>query len=246
MFNQTKLQWSRLATSTSHITQTVARQEFHVSAVSFAKKHPKQIKKENVAKRAQRLAEFERTKPSPIVSKNTSFFSTLQTPAGVYNGQKALYQHFLNTEDQQFLFEQTPKNIVEKNHLVAVGGVEDALKSEKHKVEALQKMISLQNGNAKAVQLWNIHQAIDWFKQKEGDTGSPEVQAAILTVRIHNLYSHLQHHKKDKHNYRQLRLMVHQRAKLLKYLKSKDATRYHACLDGLGLEPRAVEGEITL
>lgn len=165
--------------------------------------------------------------------------------------------------------------------MAAVGGVEDALKGEQYKVETLQKMISLQNGNAKAVQLWNIQQAIDWFKQKEGDTGSPEVQgifsflfisflkkliliyykisftfffflyiyiyiAAVLTVRIHNLYSHLQHHKKDKHNYRQLRLMVHQRAKLLKYLKSKDATRYHACLEGLGLEPRAVEGEITL
>ncbi|CAO3597304.1 unnamed protein product [Absidia cylindrospora] len=127
-----------------------------------------------------------------------------------------------------------------------MGGVNDALAHEQRKVDTLKKMIGLQNGNAKAVQLWNVHQAIDWFKRKYGDTGSPEVQAAILTVRIHNLNSHLQQHKKDKHNYRQLRLMVHQRAKLLKYLKSRDAIRYHTCLDGLGLEPRAVEGEITL
>ncbi|KAI8089583.1 uncharacterized protein BX664DRAFT_333391 [Halteromyces radiatus] len=242
MFSRTQQQWTRLV-------QPVLRQEFHGSATAFAKKHPKQIKKENLAKRAQRLAEFERTKPSPIVSRNAPFFSTLQTPASAYSSSESSeqhYQHFLNAEDQRILFEQTPKEIVEKNHLAAIGGVEDALAQEQHKIDTLRKMVSLQNGNAKAVQLWNVHQAIDWFKRKEGDTGSPEVQAAILTVRIHNLNSHLQQHKKDKHNYRQLRLMVHQRAKLLKYLKSKDATRYHACLDGLGLEPRAVEGEITL
>jgi ribosomal protein S15P/S13E len=56
----------------------------------------------------------------------------------------------------------------------------------------------------------------------------------------------LNQHRKDKHNYKQLRNMVHQRAKILKYLKSKDTARYYTCLDGLGLEPRAVEGEITL
>lgn len=154
------------------------RQEFHGSAIAFAKKHPKQIKKENLAKRAQRQAEYERTKPSPIVSRHAPFFSTLQTPASAYNNStnQPLYQHFLTPEDQQTLFEQTPRDIVEKNHLAAVGGVEDALAQEQHKVDTLQKMIGLQNGNAKAVQLWNVHQAIDWFKRKEGDTGSPEVQ----------------------------------------------------------------------
>lgn len=70
--------------------------------------------------------------------------------------------------------------------------------------------------------------------------------AGILTVRIHNLYSHLQQHRKDKHNYKQLRSMVHKRAKILKYLKSKDLERYNTCLSQLGLQPRAVEGEITL
>lgn len=170
------------------------------------------------------------------------------------------------------MFEDVPKKAVETNHLAAVDGIDEALKSEMEKVESFKKIISLQNGNAKAVQLWNIHQAIDWFKRKEGDTGSPEVQgkiylyiviyqrggcvlnarilsiflAAILTVRIHNINSHLNQHRKDKHNYKQLRNMVHQRAKILKYLKSKDSARYYACLNELGVEPRAVEGEITL
>ncbi|ORZ23043.1 30S ribosomal protein S15 [Absidia repens] len=65
------------------------------------------------------------------------------------------------------------------------------------------------------------HKVIDWYKQKDGNTGSPEVQAAILPVHIHNLNSHLQQHKKDKYSYRQLRLEIHQCAKLLKYLEVK-------------------------
>ncbi|ORX43078.1 hypothetical protein DM01DRAFT_1350096 [Hesseltinella vesiculosa] len=219
---------------------------FHGSASALAKKHPKQVKKENLARRASRLAEYESSKPSPIVSRHTSFFDTLQTPASAYNSGQHLYQHFLNENDQRILFEQTPRDTVEKNHLAAVGGVDDALKHEQEKIETLQKIISLQNGNAKAVQLWNIQKAVDWFKQSDGDTGSPEVQAAILTVRIHNLHSHLQQHSKDKHNQRQLRTMVHKRAKMLRYLKTKDLSRYNTCLDQLGLEARAVEGEITL
>ncbi|KAI8078968.1 uncharacterized protein B0P05DRAFT_541893 [Gilbertella persicaria] len=227
-------------------TPLVLKQGFHGSATAFAKKHPKQVKKENLAKRAAKMAEFERTKPSFIVSKPAPFFNTLHTPASAYQQQSTGYQHFITEADQQFLFEETPKKSVESNHMAAIDGMEEALKQEKHKVETLQKLVGLQNGNAKAVQIWNVHQAIDWFKQKEGDTGSPEVQAAILTVRIHNLHSHLNQHHKDKHNYKQLRNMVHQRAKILKYLKNKDAHRYFKCLDGLGLEPRAVEGEITL
>lgn len=70
--------------------------------------------------------------------------------------------------------------------------------------------------------------------------------AAILTVRIHNLNNHLNQHRKDKHNYKQLRTMVHDRAKILKYLKSKNPERYYSCLEQLGLQPRAVEGELTL
>ncbi|KAG0173334.1 hypothetical protein DFQ28_008781 [Apophysomyces sp. BC1034] len=221
------------------------RSEFHSSAVACAKKHPKQIKKENLARRAAKVAEFERTKPSPIVSRGAPFFNTLHTPSSAY-GSSTDYQHFLSSQEQQTLFEQVPKDTVESSHLAAVEGMDEALKQEQIKVETLQKIIGLQNGNAKAVQLWNIQKAVDWFKQKEGDTGSPEVQAAVLTVRIHNLNSHLQQHKKDVHNYRQLRMMVHQRAKILKYLKRKSPARYGTCLESLGLEPRAVEGEITL
>ncbi|KAI8979045.1 hypothetical protein BDF20DRAFT_905904 [Mycotypha africana] len=233
----------------------VIENALHNTRISFAKKHPLQIKKENLAKKVERLAELERSRPSYIISKPTPFFNSLHTPESAYNSNITEkndnnkghdYQHFLTNDDEQLLFKDAPRQYINENHLSAVEGMEQALVQEESKVNMVKRMVALQNGNAKAVQLWNIHRAIDWFKRKEGDTGSPEVQAAILTVRIHNLNSHLQQHKKDKHNYRQLRHMVHQRARILKYLKRKDADRYYKCLEELGLETRAVEGEITI
>ena len=64
------------------------------------------------------------------------------------------------------------------------------------------------------------------YAQKSGDTGSPEVQVAILTERINNLTEHFKTHKKDNHSRRGLLKMVSQRRSLLDYLKSKDEGRY--------------------
>ena len=69
----------------------------------------------------------------------------------------------------------------------------------------------------------------------EGDTGSPEVQVALLTANIQNLQSHFGDHKKDHHSRRGLIRMVNQRRKLLDYLKSKDAARYTQLISRLGL-----------
>ena len=69
----------------------------------------------------------------------------------------------------------------------------------------------------------------------EGDTGSPEVQIAILTERINHLTEHLKGHKKDHHSRRGLIRMVNPRRKLLDYLKGKDLGRYQALIGRLGL-----------
>ncbi len=69
----------------------------------------------------------------------------------------------------------------------------------------------------------------------KGDTGSPEVQVAILTNRIENLKTHLETHKKDNHSRRGIMLMVAKRRKLLNYLKKKDSERYDAILAKLEL-----------
>lgn len=76
---------------------------------------------------------------------------------------------------------------------------------------------------------------IKQFGAKEGDTGSPEVQVAILTERIKNLTGHLNQHKKDFHTRRGLISMVGQRRSLLDYLKRKEVSRYDNIIKELGL-----------
>jgi small subunit ribosomal protein S15 len=73
------------------------------------------------------------------------------------------------------------------------------------------------------------------YGQKEGDTGSPEVQVAVLSERIKNLTEHLQSHEKDYHSRRGLLVMVGQRRRLLDFLKRKSETRYQEVVQRLGL-----------
>jgi len=73
------------------------------------------------------------------------------------------------------------------------------------------------------------------YKRHEGDTGSPEVQIALLTTRINDLNGHLQIHKKDHHSRRGLLKLVGQRRRLLTYLKGKDINRYRELIQRLGL-----------
>jgi small subunit ribosomal protein S15 len=73
------------------------------------------------------------------------------------------------------------------------------------------------------------------FATNNGDTGSPEVQVAILSERIINLTEHLKIHKKDYHSRRGLLMMVGQRRRLLDYVKRKEATRYEKLVKELGL-----------
>jgi small subunit ribosomal protein S15 len=73
------------------------------------------------------------------------------------------------------------------------------------------------------------------FARTNNDTGSPEVQVALLTERINALSPHFEQHKKDNHSRRGLLKMVNQRRQMLDYLKSKDETRYTKLIADLGL-----------
>ena len=73
------------------------------------------------------------------------------------------------------------------------------------------------------------------YARKEGDTGSPEVQVAVLTARIQELTDHLKENPKDHHSRRGMLKMVGQRRGLLEYLKKKDIERYRALIEKLGL-----------
>ncbi len=78
-------------------------------------------------------------------------------------------------------------------------------------------------------------QIVTDYKQSEGDTGSPEVQVALLTANIEQWQSHFKEHAQDHHSRRGLIRMVNQRRKLLDYLKSKDTARYANLIKRLGL-----------
>ena len=76
---------------------------------------------------------------------------------------------------------------------------------------------------------------ISEYKTHEKDTGSPEVQIAVLTERIKNLTEHFKLHKKDHHSRRGLLMLVGQRKRLLNYLRDSDISRYRALIERLGL-----------
>lgn len=78
-------------------------------------------------------------------------------------------------------------------------------------------------------------QIIEQYGRGQNDTGSPEVQVALLTAQINHLQGHFSEHKKDHHSRRGLLRMVSSRRSLLDYLKKKDLDRYHVLIEKLGL-----------
>ena len=93
----------------------------------------------------------------------------------------------------------------------------------------------LNKGDLKMITKEMKAQIIKDYATKEGDTGSPEVQVAVLTARINDLNEHLKVHKKDHHSRRGLLKMVGKRRNLLNYLKQVDIERYRTLISRLGL-----------
>ncbi|SPO28827.1 related to MRPS28 - mitochondrial ribosomal protein, small subunit [Ustilago trichophora] len=171
----------------------------------------------------------------------------------------------LDSKDRQLLFQDLPQVMVKDRILdswnlgALVRGTANkadvsAFESEYSKVQAeeqtnkesLGRILDLRNASGKGIQVENIRRIISYFGGEKRDTGSPEVQAAVLTYRIRNLHEHLQTNRHDNSNRRSMSLLTHQRAKILKYLKNKSPQRYHEILPRIGVEARAVEGEIVV
>ncbi|KAK4700454.1 small subunit ribosomal protein S15, partial [Phenoliferia sp. Uapishka_3] len=123
---------------------------------------------------------------------------------------------------------------------------EKALEGEMVKRDALLRIIDLRNAASKGIEVENTRRIVEAFGREKGDTGSPEVQAAIMTSRIHSLATHLTSQPRDVHNRRPLRSLIQKRSKVLKYLRSLDVKRYETCLAKIGVERRAVEGEVVV
>ncbi|KAG7100030.1 hypothetical protein E1B28_001816 [Marasmius oreades] len=119
---------------------------------------------------------------------------------------------------------------------------------ELQKANIFAKVVDLRNADADGIAYENRRRIIEAFSEPKNpfDPGRTEVQAAILTYRIRNLWSHLTKYKRDLGNRRGLRKLVHQRAKVLKYLKRTDRERYDILLQRLALHPESVEGELVV
>jgi len=146
---------------------------------------------------------------------------------------------------------------------------EESWKKEKMKADAFAKMVDLHNANARGITYENRRRIVLQFSGPENsfDPGRAEVQgeksfflisritfltdmssclAALLTYQIRNLWNHLTTFKRDVSNRRPLLKLIHQRAKILRYLKRLDRNRYEVVLPRLALDPRSIEGELTL
>lgn len=99
----------------------------------------------------------------------------------------------------------------------------------------LKAVLSLQNASQHELNKAQIAKAIETFQRFPGDTGSSEVQIAVLTQKILHSTLHAQQHKKDHHSRRGLIAMVEKRRKLLKYLRREDLSKYRAVVSALGL-----------
>jgi small subunit ribosomal protein S15 len=124
----------------------------------------------------------------------------------------------------------------------------NARNRELRKADMLARIVDIRNANASGIAFENRRRIVEMFSElgKPGDTGRTEVQVAIMTMQIRNLWSHLTQHKRDLSNRVSLRKLIHQRAKMLKYLKRSNRGRYEALLPRIGVEREAVEGELIV
>lgn len=116
----------------------------------------------------------------------------------------------------------------------------------KNRRESILRILSMRNADNKEAMKLAIRFAREEFQRFEADTGSSEVQAAIMTVRIHNLGNHVKENKNDHKNTRILRTLVQQRQKILRYLKRDNPERYFWTIQKLGLSDNAVVSEFNM
>ncbi|KAL9932219.1 hypothetical protein V8E36_008991 [Tilletia maclaganii] len=138
----------------------------------------------------------------------------------------------------------------ERTQLAMVAEMEELERAEAGSADVLARVLDLRNASARGIRYENTRRIVEAFGRPlpngQKDSGVTEVQVALLTYRIRNMYSHLANARHDNHNRRQMNMMVHKRAKLLKYLKRTEPVRYQKLLPRVGLLPRAVEGELVL
>ncbi|GAA6063552.1 hypothetical protein JCM10212_002664 [Sporobolomyces blumeae] len=178
-----------------------------------------------------------------------------QAAAASSSATPKLYNFGLDENTAQQLAEVLPATAALRSTLgdgatsvdsVMLSRFEKATQLEDQKKDTLMRLVDLRNADSKGIEVENTRRIVEAFGRAPGDTASPEVQAAIMTARIRSLSSHLISSPRDIQNRQSLRGLISKRAKVLKYLRAVSVTRYEECLDKIGVEPRAVEGEVVV
>ncbi|KAF8962303.1 hypothetical protein BDZ97DRAFT_1905284 [Flammula alnicola] len=193
-----------------------------------------------------------------LVNEEELFSSTEMKPEAMSIGTVQLPKQFgygVDEVEKEMLFESLPVASADMTMLnldppskFPEGEYALQYQKELRKANLLAKALDLRNANAAGIAFENRRRIIQEFSTPANpfDPGRTEVQVALLTYRIRNLWTHLTTFKRDVGNRRALRQLVHQRAKLLRYLKGVSRDRYETILDRLALEPESVEGELVV
>lgn len=123
---------------------------------------------------------------------------------------------------------------------------ESIVAAAEKKKQAILTILSMKNTNRQDKRKLAIKFAREEFAREEGDTGSPEVQAAVLTAKIHVAWEHVKSSFKDKVNVDRVRQMVQQRQRILKYLKRDNPEKYYYTLEKLGLADDVITREFSM
>lgn len=161
------------------------------------------------------------------------------------------YLHGLSAADRELLFGALPHATAELAYDPERPAKSAAQAAEQHQqTQTLQRILDLRNASRAGIDAVNRQRIIAEFGRKTEsggiDSGSSQVQAALITHKIRNLWNHVEQNNRDKHNRKALRVLVHKRAKILKYFKRKHEHEYDALLKDLGLVRSAVEGELVV
>ncbi|KAF7338164.1 hypothetical protein MVEN_02041300 [Mycena venus] len=249
---------------------------FHTSAVLFkiseARLRSRALKKANLERREELKRQQQAARPSVILGTRPgedhkwqeSYLGRLLVDEAVFAqppeatvrpeyGVTAMpeYKAFgVAEEEAKRLFRDLPSLTETLVHLDANKGADkvEAADTERLKAANFARAIDLRNSDAGGISYENRRRIVVAFSSPENpfDPGRTEVQAAILTYRIRKLYAHLKRCKHDLQNKLSLRKLVHQRAKVLKYLKRTARVRYDTLMQQLCIEPDAVEGELIV
>ncbi|CAH6720697.1 37S ribosomal protein S28, mitochondrial [[Candida] jaroonii] len=148
-------------------------------------------------------------------------------------------------EVEKLLFGVEKSNL--NMNLNSSGSVYDNLiKAEENKRKSVLTILNLKNSNNKERKKIAVERAVQEFARNEGDTGSPEVQAAVLTVKIHLGMQHVKQMFKDKVHIQHVRELVQQRQRILKYLKKTRPEDYFYCIEKLGLTDDVIIREFNM